>query len=127
MKGETKPPRPPEGLNDWAKGVWADLHRLHVFERHEEIALERALRWWTTSDAWLRESETAGPKDQGRLVKQAVDASTQALRAWRGLKFPAAPGEPARRPGRPSGPDWSPDRKAKYDAWRQSMTETRGA
>ena len=46
-----------------------------------------------------------------QLVKQSLDAATTALRDRRTLKF-TDPAVPKRRPGRPSGDDWSAQLKA---------------
>lgn len=90
----------PEGLSPWACGIWHELLHLHDFERHELVTFERALRWWDRSDRAANDGD----------LKLAIDCSSAALRHWRVLKFPAPAG--IRRPGRPSGADWSPARQA---------------
>ena len=106
-----KQPDPPAGLSRASQRVWRELTALHAFEAHELIAFERALGWWDRSDRWLEASEAAEGREQARLVKQSLDAAQTALRYWRVLKF-QDPAVPKRRPGRPSGADWSAERKA---------------
>ena len=91
--------------------VWRELMEPHAFEAHELVTFERALAWWDRSDAWLEASEKAEGKEQAQLIKQSLDGATAALRCWRTLKF-LDPAVPKRRPGRPSGADWSAERKA---------------
>jgi hypothetical protein len=100
----------PRGLSAGSADIWKALTTQLSFERRELYVFERALRWWDQSDQWLRDSEKAAGRDQARLVKQSMDAASAALRLWRSLKFTDGPA--SRRPGRPSGADWSPQRKA---------------
>jgi len=102
-------PRPPASLSEWARGVWSQLLEANAFDPHEVVTFRRALEWWDRSDRWMAESEQATGRERGALVKQALDASTAALRHWKALKFTDAT---TRRPGRPSGPNWSASRKA---------------
>ena len=99
----------PYGLSAWAAGVWGELTALHHFEQFELVAFERALRWFDLSDQWLTDAEAASGAERSRLVKQGMDAATSGLRFWRTLKF--ADDAAVRRPGRPSGDDWSAKRK----------------
>lgn len=105
----------PRGLSSWARGVWRELTAECEFERHELVTFERALRWFDASDALFASAQDAKePKEQRDLLKQSMDASNTALRHWRALKWPTPAG--ARRPGRPSGAEWSPARKAAVNA-----------
>jgi hypothetical protein len=90
----------PSGLSPWARGVWEELTRLHDFQEYELIPFERALRWWDASDAAMLDGKPS----------LAMDLANAALRHWKTLKFPPPPG--ARRPGRPSGENWSHERQA---------------
>ena len=103
--------RPPDGLSRVSRRLWRELTDRHRFEPHELVAFERALGWWDKSDAWLLASEAAEGREQAQLVKQSLDAAQTALRYWRTLKF-TDPSVPKRRPGRPAGDDWSPERRA---------------
>ena len=89
--------------------MWAEVTEANRFEAHERVALTHSLRWFTRSDAYLVASETAEGREQSRLVRQAMNASTCGLRFWRALKWTS--GEPARLPGRQPGEDWSPLRR----------------
>ena len=91
----------PRGLSARSRRIWRELTALHAFGAHEQMAFRRALEWWDRSDAWLAASQLATGPDQGRLVKQSLDAAAAALRYWRTLKF-IDPGEATRRPGRRS-------------------------
>ena len=102
-------PTTPEGLTGWSVRLWMDLVTQHVFETRELAVLERALRWWDQSDAWLTAAAAAEGKDRALLIKQSLDGANAALRLWRTLKF--TDGVPARRPGRPSDDDWSAKRR----------------
>jgi hypothetical protein len=102
--------KPPKALSRKSKAIWAELTELHHFEAHELVTFERALQWWDVSDAAFEGAMQAEGKQRADLLKLSLDASNAALRCWRTLKFPAPAG--ARRPGRPSGADWSPMRKA---------------
>jgi hypothetical protein len=99
----------PKGLSRGSADIWRALTTAHVFEQHELIMFERALVWFDKADAWLRASTAASGRAQAALVKQSMEASTCGLRYWRTLKF--VDGAAARRPGRPSGDDWSAKRK----------------
>jgi hypothetical protein len=114
----TERPRPPDGLSEWARGIWNGLHRRHTFEEHERLVLAAALEWWDRSTAWLLESESASGRDKAQLRKAALDAAQSGLRFWRTLKFPASDGIPV-RPGRPAGDAWSPVRRAGAAARRR--------
>jgi hypothetical protein len=102
--------RAPAGLSRWARGVWARLLEENSWGEHEILAFTFALRWWDASDAWLAESAATTGRDKAALVKQALDAATTALRYWRTLRF-TDPATPSRRPGRPSGENWSAARQ----------------
>jgi hypothetical protein len=104
-------PSVPRGLTPASRRLWAVLTTEHHFEVFELTALERSLRWFDKADAWLQQAEEAGVEARAAavLVKQSMDASNCGLRYWRTLKF--TDGTPARRPGRPAGPDWSAKRK----------------
>jgi hypothetical protein len=95
----------PKGLSTGSRGIWNELTTLHRFEAHELVAFERALRWFDRADAWLKEADAAEGKTAVLLVKMSMDASNCGLRYWRTLKF--TDGVAARRPGRPSGDNWS--------------------
>jgi hypothetical protein len=103
-------PDPPAGLSRGARRIWRQLTALHDFEAHELIAFERALVWWDRSDEWMEASETATGRDRTALVKQSLDGANMALRHWRTLRFRDE--DAARRPGRPSGDEWSAKRRA---------------
>jgi hypothetical protein len=102
------------------------LHRQHEFADHEVVTFRRALEAWDAADRIMAEAEGAPGPERVRLQRLSVDMATSALRHWRTLKFQTTP-EATRRPGRPSGAEWSPKRKAQYAQWRASMTETRHA
>jgi hypothetical protein len=104
-------PDAPASLSRGSRRIWRQLTALHQFEAHELIAFERALSWWERSDEWLEASKKAEGREQAQLVKQAMDAANAALRHWRTLKF-SDPDAGVRRPGRPSGDQWSAKRKA---------------
>lgn len=95
----------PKGLTAASLGIWDELTILHRFEPHELVAFERALRWFDRADGWLREADAAEGKTAVLLVKMSMDASNCGLRYWRTLKF--TDGTAARRPGRPTGDNWS--------------------
>jgi hypothetical protein len=99
----------PKGLSVRSREIWDELTTLHRFEPHELVAFTRALTWWDRADGWLREADAAEGKTAVLLVKMSMDASNCGLRYWRTLKF--SDGTAARRPGRPSGDDWSAKRK----------------
>ena len=100
----------PSGLSPWAGQVWAELQEFHCFAAHELIALERSLAWWDRADTALRAADGTSGADAATWTKLAIDCSSTALRHWRTLKFPAPAG--VRAPGRPSGVEWSRERKA---------------
>jgi hypothetical protein len=100
--------RTPRGLSAGSRGVWRTLIARYECVEHELITLERALKWFDRSDALLREADALTGQARAATLKQSMDASTVALRHWRLLKFRD---ELSRRPGRPSGDDWSPKRK----------------
>ena len=75
------------------------------------MRFERALGWWDRSDIWLEASVKAEGRERSQLIKLSLDGSLTALRYWRTLKF-LDPVVPKRRPGRPTGDDWSVQRKA---------------
>lgn len=106
-------PKAPRGLSPWARRTWADLTARHSFEAHELIAFERALRWWDAADQLMANTD-GDEKARAARLKQAMDASSTALRHWRALKWPTPEG--VRRPGRPAGAEWSPTRKAAANA-----------
>ena len=106
-----KQPDPPAGLSRASQRVWQELTALHAFEPHELIAFDRALGWWDRSDTWLAASDKVEGRERSQLIEQSLDAGMAALRHWRTLKF-LDPTVPKRRPGRPSGDDWSAQRKA---------------
>jgi hypothetical protein len=82
----------------------------HKFEPFELVTFTRALRWFDRADALCSAADRAAEAREGAaLLKQAMDASTTALRFWRQLKF--TDGTATRRPGRPSGDNWSLQRK----------------
>jgi len=96
----------PKGLSAGSRGIWNELTTLHTFEPHELVTFTRALRWFDRADTLCAAADRAGDAREGAaLLKQAMDASTTALRFWRQLKF--TDGTAARRPGRPSGDNWS--------------------
>jgi hypothetical protein len=97
---ETNTPAPPADLTPKAQRLWADLLADHAFRRDELAALEHALRLFDDADR-LREADQ---------VKLSLDCRNAGLRFWRLLKFTT--GEAVRRPGRPSGDDWSAQRRA---------------
>lgn len=99
----------PKGLSGRSQGIWHDLTTIHQFEQFELVAFERALKWFDKADGWLREADAAEGKTAVLLVKMSMDASNCGLRYWRTLKF--SDGTAARRPGRPSGDNWSPKRQ----------------
>jgi hypothetical protein len=99
----------PKGLTPKSAAIWHELTERHAFEAHERVAFERALRWFDKADGWLRAADAAEAREAVQLVKMSMDASNCGLRYWRTLKF--VDGTAARRPGRPSGDDWSLKRK----------------
>jgi hypothetical protein len=110
-----KTPTVPRGLSPKSRGIWRDLTREYGFESHELGQLEAALRWQDRSEDLIADVEGANADDRARLVKLAMDAASTSLRFWRALKF-YDPARPARRPGRPSGDQWSAQRKAQIKA-----------
>ncbi|HXG54016.1 MAG TPA: hypothetical protein VNJ03_01435 [Vicinamibacterales bacterium] len=98
MKAKT-----PTGLSPWAAGVWVALHERDDFAPHEDVAFERALRWFDVADRLLLEAA-----DDAHGLKASQDAALTGLRFWRTLKFPSA--GVARRPGRPAGDAWNKER-----------------
>jgi hypothetical protein len=103
----------PEDLSKWAVGVWNELTADNDFNPHEYVAFTRALTWWDVSDTLLAEAAALAGRERDARLKAAGDAATSALRHWRTLKFTDAS---TRRPGRPSGVDWSKARKAAAEA-----------
>ncbi|MEO5739961.1 MAG: hypothetical protein ABIS29_05130 [Vicinamibacterales bacterium] len=100
----------PRGLSPASKVLWRTLTQQHRWADHELVAFERALRWFDRADALAAASDKAQThRDGAALLKSSMDAANTALRHWRLLKF--SNGEAARRPGRPSGDDWSAKRK----------------
>ena len=100
----------PHGLPEASRAIWAELTTEHTFEPYELVTFTRALRWFDRADALCLAADAASTAREGAaLLKQAMDASTTALRFWRQLKF--TDGTPARRPGRPSGDEWSAKRR----------------
>ncbi len=93
-------PQPPADLSAKSQRLWRDLLEAHTFRRDELDVLEQSLRLADDADQ-LR---------AGGQVKLALDCRNASLRFWRLLRF--KDDEPARRPGRPSGDDWSRQRKA---------------
>jgi hypothetical protein len=104
----------------WARTVRRDLLTAHEFGLHEILTLDRALTWWDITDGLLEESRVLVGRERDARLKAAGDASASALRCWRTLKF-TDPTHPARRPGRPSGPNWSAVRKAGHEAQQKAM------
>jgi hypothetical protein len=87
------------------------LLREHDFASHELVPFGRALAWFDRSDALCQAADAAAEAGaRAALLKQAMDASTCALRYWRQLKF-VDRHVLARRPGRPSDTEWSAKRK----------------
>jgi hypothetical protein len=99
----------PKGLSRRARRTWATLTDAHTFEGFELVTFTRALKWWDVSDAFYADAMTATGKDRAALLKLSMDANSSALRCWRTLRFPVPAG--VRRPGRPSGANWSTARK----------------
>jgi hypothetical protein len=98
------------GLSATAQGIRRQLLEENDFAPHELVMLDVALRWSDISASLLRESETLTGRDRAARLKSAGDAATSALRHWRALKF-QDPARPTRRPGRPSGDEWSAARR----------------
>ncbi len=120
-KATSSTPPPPRDLSPASAQIWKDVIRDHEFEAHELPLLVSALKWRDRSTTWLKESETAAGREQARLVKQSLDAAQASLRHFRALKFTDAD-DKTRRPGRPSGDDWSPKRRRQ--AQRTGYAET---
>lgn len=101
----------PSGLSPRSQAIWSELVAAHDFADFELVTFTRALEWFDQADAKAAQAADAkDPAESARLLKVSMDAATTALRFWRTLKFPPPVG--VRRPGRPSGPDWSASRKA---------------
>jgi hypothetical protein len=105
---------PPDDLSEISKALWLEMTATHAWDRHELVTFEWALKWQDTSRAATEQAKAAKGAELARLTKLSLDASTAALRHWRALKFPAPEG--ARRPGRPSGSNWSAARKAAMES-----------
>lgn len=103
-------PLRPVTLTPASLAIWDELTERHQFEPHELVTFERALRWFDRSDQSLASADAAvDGRERAQLMKQAMDGANCGLRYWRALKF--TDGTTARRPGRPSGDDWSAKRK----------------
>jgi len=116
----TKPTRPrqkpagvlqdaPGGLSAWQLGVKQALMEANDFAPHELVTFARALQWWDLADQLLQEATSLTGRERLARLKAAGDASTAALRHWRGLRF-VDPARPAPRIGRPSGSRWDAPR-----------------
>jgi len=102
-------PNSPKTLSAKSRKTWRELLAAHEFADHERIVLERALEWFDRSDAAAAQATSADGAERARLEKLALDAATAGLRFWRSLKWPSPVG--VRRPGRPSGAEWSRARR----------------
>lgn len=91
---------PPADLSPKSQALWIELLQASEFRRDELTALERALRLFDDADKLRADGE----------LKLSLDCSNAALRYWRLLKFVEP--SPARRPGRPSGDEWSSKRRS---------------
>jgi hypothetical protein len=105
----TLPPVPKGFSAEWSR-VWTTFTTKHAFADFELVTFRKALEWFDRADALCADADRAEGRESAVLLKHAMDASCCGLRFWRQLKF--TDGEAARRPGRPSGPDWNAQRKA---------------
>ncbi len=99
----------PQGLSPQSADLWRELTDRHRFADFELVTFRRALQWFDRSDAVSAQAATATGREQAALLKLSMDSANTGLRFWRQLKF--TDGQPARRPGRPSGDEWSPKRR----------------
>jgi hypothetical protein len=80
--------------------------------------MRRALGLWDRSDATFALADAAtDSREAAKLARLAIQLADAALKAWKVLKFPTPEG--VRRPGRPSGDDWSEARKVAAAAREQ--------
>ena len=115
--------RPPVGFSARSRRLWGDLLAANDFARHELELLARALEMSDRADEMSAVISTQGLLVDGRvhpLIAARRDALLASARFWRQLRF-VDPAKPARRPGRPSGSEWSPQRRAGAAAQRHTL------
>jgi phage terminase small subunit len=120
---------PPADLSPWAQQKWRGLHEESEFSAADELLGEFMVVAFDLAREFLQISKTEGLMKGGKVHPALAghrDAVQTAIRCWRALKFQDDP-EDARRPGRPSGDNWSPRRAAAARAQIASLTKGRGA
>jgi hypothetical protein len=103
---------PPPGLSKRSLSLWTELQADYEFTVPDEAILRRALEAYDLSDELQVAARKVGvsSKDARALLAAARDAALVGLRHWAALGFPKADlGAPRR--GRPSGDDWSRQRR----------------
>jgi hypothetical protein len=101
----------PDGLSDWAKGVWADLHAEYEFSRSDALLLEQGLRQFDRADECgvvvAREGLVMGRRPHPLLGVQR-DCLQAGLRFVRALEASWARKAARRGAGRAPIPAWQP-------------------
>jgi hypothetical protein len=101
-------PRPPRDLSVRATRLWDELHRDATFSPDCDEYLERALRCFDLADELTAAARPAGfdtPKGRG-LLAAARDQHMVGLKLFQACGLDRLDATP-RRPGRPSGDQWS--------------------
>ena len=108
----------PHGLSQKSRAVFGTVTHDYAFAAQELLQLESALRWHDRSELLAEQADAADAAHRPRLTKLAMDAASTSLRFWRALRF-VDPLNPPRRPGRPTGDEWSGQRRQQARARRR--------
>jgi hypothetical protein len=103
----------PPGLSKRSLELWTELQAMYEFTVADEAILRRSLEAYDLHDELQAGARKVGrsSKDARSLLGAARDAALVGLRHWAALGFPKADLGATRRPGRPSGDDWSRQRR----------------
>jgi hypothetical protein len=117
--------KPPKGLSPRLQDLWRRLHAENTFSPDAEDLLERYLRNLALADELTARARETGltSADGHRALAAARDCMQTALKILKATGLDKAAEAAPRRPGRPAGEDWSPERKAGAAGFRALMSK----